>query len=336
MSDDDAARPIDRMRNSAFSIKLGEEGGNIVETYKIGEERMLLIRESSVTEIQLADQVDPSRLNPKVPHVKQSVMSVGATDELVQKTLLTAKVLFGDKMLGGAFEYEKAFELALELARDVFSMRQIADKLNADEESEIAKFRSQEHITGQMQLPCIPDIKARCDDFSIKANHAAKNIRALIELFYDPLPKKWVDSFARIVAERHGAESDLADFMKTAAPFLLFTINFRNSAEHRSATMNMIARDYKMNADAEIVGPTIEVIHPDTPHPETDAQMFMKIMTENMLFAVEWMMGHLCAANVKPFGAMQIIVTEVPEGRRRHGVQFGYFGNIQGRWTPFG
>src|SRR5690349_18669276 len=105
MSGTNEKGPIDELRDAAFSLRVGfDEDGRFVDFYKIGDERMLWVKSNAIYEIMLADQIDPGRTNPSIPHAQQRLLDVGAEDEMVQRILLTAKVLFNEHAFGKQFE----------------------------------------------------------------------------------------------------------------------------------------------------------------------------------------------------------------------------------------
>ncbi|MFA7301936.1 MAG: hypothetical protein WC069_06520, partial [Candidatus Shapirobacteria bacterium] len=101
MRDDKASgRDIDQIRNSAMSMKVGApDDGKITEMVSLGD-RMLVVMERAIHVMQLADSIDPGRTNISIPNTQQRLLSRGADDPIVAKTLLTAQVLFKKTHLG--------------------------------------------------------------------------------------------------------------------------------------------------------------------------------------------------------------------------------------------
>jgi hypothetical protein len=77
-------------RDEAFSIELPEDGADpspVNEMVSTGS-RLFFIRSSSVYELVLADQVDPDRLTPWLPHHTRKVLGVGSRSEAFSRTFL--------------------------------------------------------------------------------------------------------------------------------------------------------------------------------------------------------------------------------------------------------
>ncbi len=73
--------------------------------------RLLIFTDKCTYEVRLADQIDPNRTNPNLPHnVRQKLLDYGIQSELVYKILLQAKVLFQKNML--PIDTERALELS--------------------------------------------------------------------------------------------------------------------------------------------------------------------------------------------------------------------------------
>jgi hypothetical protein len=84
-------RPIDALRDSAKSMQVGEDGDDdaISEMFPIGA-ALHFIKQKSIYAIELADQIDPERTNPAIPDTQRKFLSIGASDPVVARTLLTA------------------------------------------------------------------------------------------------------------------------------------------------------------------------------------------------------------------------------------------------------
>ena len=88
-------KPIDRMRDRGGRVDIGtSEDGAIIEMLTIGG-RILVIKERSVYEMRMADDIDPNRENPNIPPSSQRlIVSLGTEAEMFSRTFLTAKRLF--------------------------------------------------------------------------------------------------------------------------------------------------------------------------------------------------------------------------------------------------
>ena len=84
-------RPIDKRRDAAIHMQVGDStDGAISEPVSFGD-RLLIVKERSIWQVQLADAIDPQRSNPEIPNTHQKLLSRGSSDPLVGRTLLQAK-----------------------------------------------------------------------------------------------------------------------------------------------------------------------------------------------------------------------------------------------------
>jgi len=113
----------DQKRDSAGKIDIGTiEDGAIVEMIAL-EERTLVIKEKSIYEFILADQIDPERNSPMIPcNIQSKIIDQGSDSEIVSKIFLTAKTLFKSEYLGKNINTNKLLELSLEILQEIISL----------------------------------------------------------------------------------------------------------------------------------------------------------------------------------------------------------------------
>src|SRR6266545_181621 len=88
-------RPIDIFRESAgsFSIANPEDGTAIKEMFTYSD-FLLILTEKCAYKIQTADQIDPKRLNARLPKViQQKLFDYGTESEIVGRTLVCTENL---------------------------------------------------------------------------------------------------------------------------------------------------------------------------------------------------------------------------------------------------
>ncbi len=333
-------RPIDRQREAGSSLVIGtaDDNSSISDFYKIGEERLLIVKARGIYEVKLPDQIDPKRTNKNLKPLQQRVLDYGSDDDFVCRILLTAKVLFREHFLGSQFNQVQASVLALDGLKDIIAMHQLRLNLEETQTKAWETFERQQRADGSVRMPSIPDIDARCHMYMQKANHVVNCIEEIAKLFYKrDLRSKWITGLTNLVGERYGKDSPFAKFMGRASGLLLFINKARNSVEHPSTKQQIRICDYSMDENGSIVVPTIEFIHPDMPIPLTSVTVFMEHVTEGLVITFEEMMAHLCANNMQPIAGMSVYVTEVPmDHRASKKVRFGYVANMGGDLVPFG
>src|SRR6267154_5600200 len=106
-------RPIDIQRDSAgsFSLNADGDGTPIREMFSLND-TLLIITERAIYEVKVADQIDPERQNPNIPHnVQRRILELGTDSELVGRTLLTARNLFRSEYLSESIDVKQALTL---------------------------------------------------------------------------------------------------------------------------------------------------------------------------------------------------------------------------------
>lgn len=100
-------RPIDLSREAAAFMQVGDasDASGIREMMAV-DGRMLIVKEGGIWQVQLADDIDPERVNPSIPNAQQKMLSVGTRDAIVCQTLLQAKVLLRKDLLGESCDPE--------------------------------------------------------------------------------------------------------------------------------------------------------------------------------------------------------------------------------------
>jgi hypothetical protein len=93
-------RPIDVLRNSAKSGRIGGDGDDsaITEMIPIGD-KLYIVKERGIYAMQLADQIDPQRTNAGIPDTQQKILPIGSDDPLVARTLMKAHTLFNPTLM---------------------------------------------------------------------------------------------------------------------------------------------------------------------------------------------------------------------------------------------
>ncbi|KAB2920654.1 MAG: hypothetical protein F9K30_16120 [Dechloromonas sp.] len=332
MSNDKAnSRPIDEIRNSAMSMKIGApDDGTITEMVCVGD-RMLVVMERAIHVMQLADSIDPDRNNIAIPNTQQRLLSRGADDPIVAKTLLTAQVLFKKTHLGNDFDEQRGLTLSLDLLKDIATM---ADMLNATQDAQdtaIGAFEKETKAGRHLMLPAIGDAEARCDAFAQKVGHAVDILRDMACLFYgEALKKKWIDSLSKLTKERYGCEDPFTKFVEAAAPFLLTLREMRNMIEHPKADQHIKVFDFRLLPSGQVMVPSIETIEPGDKSFQAPLTSFMSQVTDDIANVAELLMTYLCNTHVQPFPAFPVQVVELPLEQRSNPLVRMSYGCIQG------
>jgi hypothetical protein len=234
-------RPIDRMRESAGMIEIDDpvDTSGITGLVVIGK-ALHALKDNSIYEIKLGDDIDPKRINAKIPKASyQRAMALGSTSTLVQRTLLLGQVLFNKGYLPKGIDTEQAVTLAFTALQDFAAMQEIAEELAADQSKAVETMHKGKR---GFAVPAVGNVAARFKSFIQKADHAEKSLLAIMRLFYGKDKAKNFESLAEFICHRHGVENPLCKLMREAQQFLQFVRNARNSAEHPNHKQKAVAK----------------------------------------------------------------------------------------------
>ena len=129
----------------SFSLNNPDDGTPIKEVFTLGD-GLLLITEKCTYRVQVADQIDPERKNPALPHnVQQKIVDHGTESQLLCNTLLLGKVLFRKEFLN--IDVDQAQELAFEALGELVAMHEAAQDFKAIEQTALEKTAQSPHTS---------------------------------------------------------------------------------------------------------------------------------------------------------------------------------------------
>lgn len=319
-------RPIDILRDSAGSVSIGSADDPIVDFLLTGGS-LHVIKEKSIHQIKMADEIDPKRTNPSIPNTHQQVLSYGADCEIVARTLLTAKELFNPTHLGKSFDHQKALDLTFDALKNLIAMHEIAVSIEAKVVQAQAVFDGNWSNDGSLQMPSVGDLTPDSNSFFQKAYHVLKALLGIVKLFYgQKSAKRWFESLKELAEGRYGKDAPFAKFMRETLPFLQFIPYARNAIEHPKPNEYVKFRDYSLDPKQTVImPPTIELVHPKIDQQEIAVTVLMGNVTDETVMVFESMIAHLCKHNLQKIPGLEVQVGLLPEGHRPYkNVQIGY------------
>jgi hypothetical protein len=123
---------------------------------------------------------------------------------------------------------------------------------------------------------------------------------------------------------RYGQQDDFYRFLLEALPFLKFIRNTRNCVEHPKADKRLVIQDFAVEPNGAVVAPTIEVVHPDTPHAPVLISEFIRGTHERIVTIVESSIALMCSREVRSVAGFEVRVVELTEDKRVNHVRYAY------------
>ncbi len=183
-----------------FTLKNPDDGSPIREQIVLGD-RLLSITEKCTYAIQMADQIDPSRTNPNLPHnFQQKLFDHGVSSELFCRSLLHAKVMFRKEFQ--QIDIECAMQLSFDVLSELVAMDEAAQAFKAAELGAIEKAQGLGRADGSLALPAVGNARAHCKTFMQKADHGAGALLEIVRLFYGEMKKQPWSGFLELVKAR--------------------------------------------------------------------------------------------------------------------------------------
>lgn len=269
-------RPVDRFRNAGGRGDIEGDVGPIVTMFSLNQERIYFIAERGVTSAQMADQIDPDRLNPALPNmIQRPELSYGSTTPFVARTICLGASLFDQTYLPASVSKDTACSLALEAAANLAEIQDNITALAASEAGVRRKIYARElklHV-----LPRTPNLKGRVDGSINGLRSVVVTIQKLAELFY---PKtKATDKFTPTLRSALIAKIEIDDPRWPTVEWCFAQLekfsDYRAAMIHNDGEKRLITKDYDLEADGTMIAPTIEVIHPANPLPRVDVVRFL-------------------------------------------------------------
>jgi hypothetical protein len=316
-----------------FTVKNLDDGSPIMEQVVLGG-RLLLITEKCTYAIQMADQIDPGRTNPSLPHnFQQKLFDHGVDSELLCRSFLHAKVMFRKEFQ--RIDIERARQLSFDFLGELLAMDEAATDFQAVEAAAIEKARGHSLADGSLALPAVGNVRTLCKTFAQKADHGAGALLELVRLFYGEIKNSNWSEFQELVKDRYGEADNFYKVLELTVPLLQMIRNARDCLEHRNV-VGATTSDFTLQADGQIGLPSIAINFRGSIVERCPISEFMVGVVRSLLDSFEMITLHMCAKNVQPFAGMSMTIAPLSdEQKKAWRVRFAYGGyNADGQFLP--
>lgn len=320
---------IDRKRNQGGTAEVGsKEEGAILQMQKIGE-RLFIIKEKSIYEFIMADDIDPERTNINLPNnMHKRIINQGIESEIVSRIFITAKNLFKQSQLNKGIDADKALLLSLELLQEMAILQEEINNYLQKEEDVVEEYKAK---TGSYIIPAVEHLQTICKTIFQKAYQIEQIIIDLVVIFYpnekglskqSHFPKLY-----EFIKAKYGENDGFTEFIKLSTGFMKIIIELRNGLDHRLSTVKV--ENFEQLADGNLNSPSIALNYKDVKLKRESLNIFLPVLLQNLIIMFENISAYLCIKNTNP-GMMGFKVVEIPEDKRQNKfVRFCY-------WSPMG
>jgi hypothetical protein len=323
---------LERDRGGSGKLNNPDDGTSIQEMFTLGDD-LLILTGKCTYRLNVADQVDPERLNPGLPHnFQQKLFDYGVESELLCRTLLQAKVLLRSEFQ--KVDTSKAMQLAFEALTNIISMNDMGRAFEAAQASALKRVAAPQKGDRSMTVPAVGNVRDQCKTFIQKADHFSKALLHLLRLFY-PGAKNW-DVLAAHISSEFGADDPFTKVSELVTPMLQMIRDTRDALEHNPD--HVTVRDFEPAPNGNVWPPSLEVRHRKTKVERCSLSEFMAGVVQDVCIAFEMMTVHACGKAVQPISGFPISVGSVPpEHRAKQHVRFAYgIFYEDGNFVPFG
>lgn len=313
-------RPIDHARDAAISMNIGDDGDSSPLREIISATgRLLIIKERGIWQIKLADDVDPDRTNPDIPHSQQKLLPRGTLDPLVCRTLLQAKRLLNSDYLPNTCDTDAGLQASLTFLHEVSALQDKADEFKGLTARLSETFDATSPRGEGLNIPAMGDVEARGKAFIQTADHAVRSLWQLVRALEPDLPARV--SWSRFRARLEEGDDRSRQVVSVVEQLLIgftFLRNTRNAVEHPKPGQEVVFEDYRLKADGYVHPPAITVIEVDTPLSETELGAYFGWVITFLVNAFEAVLVNLCAVHVELVGGFEVVVTKLEPDQRRY------------------
>lgn len=314
------------MRDSGGHAEIGGDTGAIVRMVTMeNEHRLYFVTERGFASMQMADQIDPERLNPNIPQVVQRMeFNYGADTPFMQRSFCIGAELFEQVHLPEGVSRDRSLAIALSVAYEFAAVADTVKEL-ATNETEIRARLARGEIRMD-SIPRTPNLKGRVEQAIHHLRAVQVAITRLADLFYPRRPPNAPFNTSLMAAVRAGHADDVAmiESFRAGLTVLDRIANYRNAVIHAAdGDKRLTCSDYELRADGSLLAPTVEIEHPQTPVARIDAVHFLDQQLEDLSATFEMFVVMLCDRNARDMGVgLLSYVVAMPQGQLRDGSRF--------------
>ncbi|PNU05483.1 hypothetical protein A8V01_15980 [Novosphingobium guangzhouense] len=308
-------RRVDLIRDSAGSMSIPADHGNIVSVKVIGD-RMYFIAQRGLTSAVMADHIDPERINADIPPVVQTVeLAYGAEDPMMQRTVCAAFELIDPTYLPQSVDRDAVLTIVIEAAQSLALVKDTVQELQ-DHQADVRK-QAEAGELSRGHVPRTPNLRGKVRQCIAALRDVEVGIKQVAGHFYPKENPKdpWDKAFKPALEAALGAENAADQIINTWA-VMDRVADHRHAMIHADATKSLTVFDYGLEPDGHFCAPTIEIAHPKNPVPRHDVGDFLSRQVAEIAEVFEALLAHMCDLNVRHLNDMFVShVTALEEPR---------------------
>lgn len=328
-------RPIDKLRNAAISLEVGN--GDDSETISMIplSDGLLVVRTNDIYKVILADTTDPNRTNIKIQNAQQKVCDYGANDWIVGLVLLTAERLIkSPPYFKKDFNCIKALEISFKCTHELLAMRRIAMHLQKTIEDAMDNF---EPNTGTLRIPHTSNLTADMRAYFEKSKQLSILWFELIKLFFPAIHNGQLTSLLKHIETEQNDNQLFINLLKECIDNFNFMKCGRDAAIHPRADQELRIKDFTLLPDGKLQTPSFIIVSPHIPDDSWDILSFLDGMTRSLVEYTEHLIAFLsCYSPLASHESFPRKLGSLSPERIRHHVRMTYTINLDGQECVLG
>ena len=324
-------RLIDKIRESSGHTDIGsKEDGAIMKMKNIGGRR-LIIKERSIYEMIMADDIDPNRTNINLPStIQKLIIDKGTDSEIVSRILLTAMTLFSPEYIIETVNCTKIISLSIDLLSEVSILEKEISEYIFIESSACKEYEERKIKNLSFKVPSIISLESKCKTIFQKADHVEQILMDIVVNFYTNLGLEKKSHFPKLQEKlkvKYGETDPFVQFLSKNLYFMQVIRELRNGFDHRLEHTKVF--DFELQPNGKIIAPTIELTHKNNKLKRTSLSDFLDKVLKNIVYIIELTFVFLAEKNTVK-NNLHYSVKLIPEEKRQNKfVKFSF-------WTPLG
>lgn len=317
---DGQKRPIDRQRESAFSLRVGGDDKSPITELVSTPNALYVIKEAGIYRILLADDIDLERRNPSIVNLSQKILNIGSKNIIVGRTVLTALSLFKGTTQDNNGFMQQIIDINVDLAKE-FSDLDILVVSIIDNICNIwSEYKRKAVKREEAYIPSVLTIEDKVRNVIIKFDKIRDIILKVFLLYFQIEDRKnrVFDSINKAFNRHVRDELELIREWDMIASYLKLIRNIRNACEHPRDSHKAVVQNSIMNPDGSITPPTIIIQHKETQINRVLLTAFIYNVYNSLLMCVECTLTLIRKIQLADNNPLQEEIVMVCPSQRRH------------------
>ena len=314
-------------RDSAVSLELDMDEEDRIVLLVSRASGLFAVTQTKILRLRSPDDLDPDLQHATAPWEQSVVLSLGAADPIVARTIIQTIKLLETVFAKTSDHFRLLSDISWETMNSLVSLRFIKERLERqiNETLETVSSDLATYTEGQSPKP-IPPVENYDIEFRAFVNEAKRCLDSISELFpvlselkFDMSDGSYSQRFGRghfhkaqaWVEKTRGKDSPLAQMLASDQRWVGTWIAMRIAIEHPTKDKNIETLNFALEANRNIRLPTWRFRHPsfDMDRPQNLLEVF-EICIDNLLKFYEDLQLALLDGHLPPM--MEILIEEIP------------------------